>query len=358
MRSVVRVKSHVALLASMAHGNDQGGCHEGARIFFRLTWLVMAAWPISAMAQLFCVFDPMGTQGPVFAIARDYQFVSRTWGVDLALKAYTDERVAAEDFKAGQCDGIAITGLRARQFNPFTGTIDAVGAIPDYTVMRKVVELLASPKLAPFMVNGPYEVAGVVPLGAAYPFVNDRRINTLAKASGKKIAVLDWDKSQALLVQQIGAQPVASDITNFAGKFNNGQVDIIVAPIIVYQPFELYRGLGSKGGIARFPVVQLTGQILIRHEKFPPGFGQRVRDYISTQVPRAFGLIRNEEKQVKPAFWMNIPLEDRHGYVLMMREARLMLAREGFYDRRMLNILKRVRCTHSPADDDCMVAVE
>ena len=35
-----------------------------------------------------------------------------------------------------------------------------------------------------------------------------------------------------------------------------------------------------------------------------------------------------------------------------------MLAREGFYDRRMLNILKRVRCTHSPADDDCMVAVE
>ncbi|MDP2228641.1 MAG: DUF6091 family protein [Moraxellaceae bacterium] len=324
-------------------------------------------WPLLVMttlfgenvqAQLFCVFDPMGTQGQVFAIARDYQFIAKTWGVDIELKAYTDERVAAEDFKAGQCDGVAITGLRARQFNQFTGTIDAVGAIPDYTAMRKVIEVLSSPKLAPYMVNGAYEVAGVVPLGAAYPFVNDRRINTLAKAAGKKIVVMDWDKTQAMLVQQIGAQPVASDITNFASKFNNGQVDIIIAPILVYEALELYRGLGSKGGIARFPVAQLTGQLLIRHERFPPGFGQRVRDYIRGQVPRAFGMIRNEEKQVKSSYWMNIPLEDREGYVLMMREARLMLVREGFYDRRMLNILKRVRCSQNPADDDCVVAVE
>ncbi|MFN3586069.1 MAG: putative solute-binding protein [Moraxellaceae bacterium] len=325
---------------------------------FCYLYLWLALLPACATARVFCVFDPMGTQGPVFALARDYQFVTRSWGVEMELKAYTDERVTAEDFKAGQCDGVAITGLRARQFNTFTGTIDAVGAIPDYTAMRKVIEILSSPKLAPHMVSGPYEVAGVIPLGAAYPFVNDRAINTLAKAAGKKIAVFDWDKTQTLLVQQIGAQPVSADVTNFASKFNNGQVDIIVAPIIVYQPFELYRGLGSKGGIPRFPVVQLSGQLLIRHDKFPPGFGQRVREYVVTQVPRAFGMICNEERQVKSSLWMNIPLEDRNGYVLMMREARLMLAREGFYDRRMLNILKRVRCAQNPSDDDCVVASE
>lgn len=320
--------------------------------------LAAALFAGNCAAQIFCVFDPMGTQGQVYAIARDYQFVARTWGVQIELKAYTDEKIAAEDFKAGQCDGVAITGLRARQFNQFTGTIDAVGAIPDYTVMRKVIELMASPKLAKYMVSGPYEVAGIVPIGAAYPFVNDRRINTLAKAAGKKIAVMDWDKTQAILVQQIGAQPVASDITNFAGKFNNGQVDIIVAPIIVYQPLELYRGLGTKGAIARYPVAQLTGQVLIRHEKFPEGFGQRAREYALGQISRAFGMIRNEERAVNPSYWMNVPLEDREGYVLLMREARLLLMREGFYDRRMLNIIKRIRCAQNPTDDDCVVATE
>ena len=332
---------------------------------FRRQCLIMSAvmtvvlmFAGNVQAQIFCVFDPMGTQGQVYAIAKDYQFIARTWGVQIELKAYLDERIAADDFKAGQCDGVAITGLRARQFNTFTGTIDAVGAIPDYTAMRKVIELMSSPKLAKHMVSGPYEVAGIVPIGAAYPFVNDRRINTLAKAAGKKIAVMEWDKTQAILVQQIGAQPVASDITNFAGKFNNGQVDIVVAPIIVYQPLELYRGLGTKGAIARFPVAQLTGQVLIRHEKFPEGFGQRAREYALGQISRAFGMIRNEERAVNPSYWMNVPLQDREGYVLLMREARLLLMRDGFYDRRMLNILKRIRCTQAPDDDDCTTTTE
>lgn len=34
--------------------------------------------------------------------------------------------------------------------------------------------------------NRDYEVVGIVPLGAAYIMVNDRRIDTLSKAAGKK----------------------------------------------------------------------------------------------------------------------------------------------------------------------------
>ena len=54
------------------------------------------------------------------------------------------------------------------------------------------------------MVNGNYEFAGAVPIGAAYAFVGDRSINTLAKAAGKKVAVFDWDKSQAEMVKIVG----------------------------------------------------------------------------------------------------------------------------------------------------------
>lgn len=42
-------------------------------------------------------------------------------------------------------------------------------------------------------------------------------------------------------MQAMGAQPVASDISNFFGKFNNGQVDIIACPAVAYQPLELIR---------------------------------------------------------------------------------------------------------------------
>src|SRR5690606_40216704 len=57
----------------------------------------------------------------------------------------------------------------------------------------------------------------------AFLLVNDRSINTVAKAAGKKIAVLDYDEAQKIMVQQVGAQAVSADVTNFGAKFNNGR---------------------------------------------------------------------------------------------------------------------------------------
>lgn len=314
--------------------------------------------PLAASAQVLCIWDPMGTQGDGYNTLKDYAIAAKNWGADVSLRAYTDERVATEDFKAGQCDGVLITGLRARQFNPFVGSIDSVGAIPSYTHMRDVIDLLANPKLARNMTSGNYEIAGAMPIGAGYFFVNDRSINTLSKAAGKKIAVFDWDKSQAEMVKMVGAQPVSADVTTFAGKFNNGQVDIVVAPIFAYKPMELYKGLGTKGGIARFPVIQITFQLVIRKDKFPAGFGQMSRQYIANQVPRFFGLIRNTEREVDPKFWMHVPLSDRDGYDKVMRELRIHLTKAGFYDPRMMTLLKRVRCKREPDAAECALSDE
>ncbi len=308
--------------------------------------------------QVICVWDPLGAQGEGFSTMRDYALTARGWGAELELRPYVDERVAMEDFKAGQCDGAMMSGLRARQFVPFTGSIDSIGAIPSYTHMRNVIDLLADPRLTRRMINGPYEFAGAVPLGAAYAFVNDRNINSMAKAAGKKVAVLDWDKSQAEVAKMVGAQPVASDITNFAGKFNNGQVDIVFAPIVGYNALELYKGLGSKGGIARYPVVQVTAQLLIRSEKFPADFGLRSRALIAQQVPRFFGIIRNVEREVDPKHWMNVPLSERDGYEKVMRELRIHLTKAGYYDKSMMSLLKRVRCKREPDHAECSMTDE
>ncbi|MFZ3192001.1 MAG: putative solute-binding protein, partial [Moraxellaceae bacterium] len=300
----------------------------------------------------------LGTSGDVYTMMKDYALADNGWGEIVTLKPYTDERVASEDFKAGQCDAVALTGMRGRQFNSFVGSIDAIGAVPSNAAARAVMQLVSKPQLAADMVQSGYEVAGVTPMGSAYLFVNDRSINTLAKAAGKKIAVLDYDKAQARMVQRVGAQPVSADITTFGGMFNNGQVDIVGAPAVAFKPLELHKGLGSKGAIARFPILQVTGNIIIRQNKFPAGFGQKSREWVAAQLPRAVAMVEKTEKDIPAKYWMEIPANDQVGYIKLMREARIELTKEGFYNTKMMSLLKRVRCQQNPSSFECALKDE
>ncbi len=303
--------------------------------------------------QTLCVFDLLGAQGDTYAMMKDYSVAAKQWGADITLKPYTDERVASEDFKAGQCDGVALTGIRARQFNSFVGSIDAIGGLPSNNAAKLVISLMANPKLAPDMLSNGYEVAGVTTLGSAYIMVNDRAINTLSKAAGKRFGVLDYDKAQAIVVQKVGAQPVSVDLLTVGGKFNNGQVDIIGMPALGFKPLELYKGLGTKGAVIRFPVVQVTGDIVIRPEKFPKEFGQKSRTYIAGQIDREMNLINKTEKAIEPHYWMDIAANDKVGYVKLMREARIDLTKQGIYNKKMMALLKKVRCQQDPTSFEC-----
>lgn len=312
-----------------------------------------------------CIFDPVGNSGPAMQYAKDMVLQAKRWNVFLDIRAYTDERIAAEDFKAGQCDAAALSTFRAKQFNKFIGSLDAVGALQDYAQVRTAMNVLyTNPKIAPLMIEGPYQIGGVVPLGAVFVMVNDRSINSIEKAAGKKVAVLDFDKSQARMVEQLGAQPVASDITNFSGKFNNGQVDIIAAPALVFRPLELYRGLGEKGGIYRLPLLMMSGSVVFRREKFlkeVPDMDdklQKIRNFVITYLDQAYALIDSVEKDIPERYWMDLGAAEKDKYFRMMREARLQLTQDGTYDSRMMALLKKVRCKHNPANFECSLKDE
>jgi len=308
--------------------------------------------------QIVCVFDLVGKNGDVYAVMKDYQLAAKNWGADIELRVNTNEAVVAEDFKAGKCDGISVTGMRGRQFNRFTGSLDAIGAIPDLNLAVKVMQGLASPTFAKLMVQGKYEVAGVIPVGDAFLMVNDRRINTVAKAAGKKIAVLDYDEAQKIMVQQVGAQAVSADVTNFGAKFNNGQVDIIGAPAAVFKPLELHKGLGSKGAIVNYPVLQVTGNIIIRPDKFPAGYGQKSREWVKSQLPRAFGILGKMKADIPSKYWMDIPEVDKLGYQKLMRDSRIDLTKRGIYDKRMMKLLWQFRCKQNPKNFECALQDE
>ena len=73
--------------------------------------LAFAASSSVQAKTLVCVWDVAGKTGDVYAQATDYVIAMQKHGADIELKSYVDERVAIEDFRAGQCDGVIATGF-------------------------------------------------------------------------------------------------------------------------------------------------------------------------------------------------------------------------------------------------------
>lgn len=307
-----------------------------------------------------CLFDPLGANGPINQLARDVVLEAKRWNLDLRVQSYPDERVAADEFKAGRCDALAVSTWRARQFNHFSGSFDALGNFSSYAQMKTALRLLhTNPASIKLLTQGDYQTIGLVPVGAAYLMVNDRQISGLDKAIGKRFAVLDWDRVQRHLTEQIGAQAVSVDLTNFGTRFNNGQADIITAPAITFQPLELYRGMGDRGGVLEQPMVMMTASITVRRSVFVrsiPDFDERlqkVREFALGYLDAGFELIERMDRTIPPRYWLSMTDSEREKLDKTLRQTRLDLIRSGYYDARMLKLLKRVRCHHQPRHYEC-----
>ena len=246
-----------------------------------------------------------------------------------------------------------MSGFRARLFNKYTGTIDSIGGVPDDQHMRTLLKVLAHPSQADKMVQGEYVIMGMFSGGGVHIFVNDKRISSLAKAAGKKVAVLDFDPTQAKMVAAAGATPVPSDITNFAGKFNNGSVDVIAAPLVAYNVLELYKGLQPDGGIIDYPLLQLSIQLVGKEDRFPAEIAQKSREYFYKNLDQVLEQLERESSQVNSKWWVDIPDDDKREYEVMMQDARDQLRNEGYYDPDMLDLLRKIRCKLNSARAEC-----
>ena len=305
------------------------------------------------LERSFCVFDPVGANGPLFAITKEFQPVALQHGIRLNLRAYTDEKVAAEDFKAGQCDAVLLTGTRAREFNRFTGSLEAMGAVPGEEQMRLLYNTLSQPNARPFLIEGPYEVAGVFPGGAIYLHIRDRSIDTVEELQGKRVATLDYDVASVRMVRHVGASVVGSNSANFAGKFNNGSVDVAYAPAVAYQPLELYKGVGDKGGVFKYALAYMNFQVIIHRDRFPDEAAQMVREQAIRRLDEAYAIIAEAEKGIPEHVWMHPPAEDIAEYDRMLRQVRLSLLEEGVYDERAIRLMKAIRCRVDATRSEC-----
>lgn len=333
--------------------------------------LGVSAFAVQAQTErpLFCVWDILGKSGDVYNLILDQNLHMAKLRMPFEMRAYTDERVAVEDYRTGQCAAVVATGFRVRPFNAITGSLDSMGSAlvvkqgkvdiaASNEVLRRMIVVFSSPQAAKMMREGSSEIGGILPVGAAYPMIRDRMATQVDQLAGKRIGVFDQDKPQALLIQQLGAQAVSVDISNVGTKFNNGLVDMIHLPAITYKPFELSKGMGAQGTVVRVPAMFPTLQLIFNPDKFPPGFGEASRQFWVSQFDRQMQNIQRAEASIPAKVWSEVSPEVLATYVEALREGRLMGARQGLYAKRTLNLMKKARCAASPQSGECATAAE
>lgn len=304
-----------------------------------LTVLGAGAPASAAVDKTLCVFDPGGKNGDIFARMQDYKVHAVEQGVNFTLKAYTDESVAASDFRNKACDAVVLTGLTGKEFNPTTYTVEAMGLFDNYDALGRVVSMLANPKAAPLNQHRGFENAGIYPAGAVYLYLRDRGNASLARLSGRSIAWIGADPAAQHMINQIGAAAKQAEVSTFASMFNNGSVDACYGPATAYQPLELRRGIGKGGGVVRFPIAQLTFQVFLRGEEFPAGFAQASRSFVSQQFASMLGLVRKAEDAV--ASWIEITPQDHERYSAMLAGVRDALKATGVYNADIIRLARK-----------------
>ena len=309
----------------------------------------------STLKRTICIWDIGGRNGVVFNAAMEQRALALEYGINLDLVPYTNETVMVDEFKAGRCDAALMSGLRARQFNLYSGSVDAIGAVPSQKHMQTLLQVMAHPRQAGHMVQGDYVVMGIYPAGAAHIFVNDRSISSLAKAAGKRVAVLDYDETQAEMVAAIGATPVTTDIVSAPNKFNNGQIDILPAPLVAYEILELYKGMSPDGGVVDYPLTQLSMQLIGRLDKFPNEVAQLIREASFEAYPDVIKRIEVETRRVPERWMIAIPDKDKREYEVMMQDARDALRAQKYYSSDMLDLQRKIRCKFDPTRSECSI---
>jgi hypothetical protein len=310
------------------------------------------------MKRRICIWDLGGRSGPIFSAAQDQKTELMELGIEVEMEAYTSESILAEDLKAGRCDAAFMTGMKARIFNKFSGTIDSVGALPTIKHVKLLLKALTNPRMASKFEKGRYTILGVAPAGAAYIFVNDRKIDSLTKAAGKRIAVLDYDSTQSKMVLKLGATPVPSSLVGAPNKFNNGAVDVLPAPLVAYSFMELYRGMEPNGGIINYPFSQATMQMVALKDKFPTEVAQLVREGFHKGFDRIIKQLNLQTGEIPKHWWIEIPEKEKQDYEVMMQQARIELREADYYDAEMLTIQRKVRCKLDPTRFECPNPVE
>ena len=105
----------------------------------------------------------------------------------------------------------------------------------------------------------------------------------------------------------------------------------------------------------RYPLAQMTLQLLIRTEDFPADFGVNSRSYAGKSFKDSLKMVKLAEKAIPEKHWIDIPPADKERYDEMFLDVRVEL-RDGkkVYHPTALKLLRKLRCKVDPARGECV----
>ncbi len=303
--------------------------------------------------KTFCVWDPVGRTGPVMTFYSDVIPKAQAWGLNIKFVAYTEETDAVKEFKAGKCEAVVITSILSRQFVQFAGTMDAIGAINSQEGLELAIATLTRERAGNLMIEGKYEVVTTFPIGSMYAFVKDRAVDSIDGFAGKKLAILNDDPQMKQFADLAGASKVSVTLSNFADKFKTGEVDILIMPALAYNTFELYNGLGDKGGIIDYRLYYGMLQTISRRDQFPEDFGFNMRNYMLTRLKEMNKMVKDAEEEIPEYYWIKTTQFVKDNIDHFSKRVRLSLQDNDINNATALKLFWKIRCRLDPSRGEC-----
>lgn len=319
-----------------------------------ISLILLSSSTLALQKKTFCVYDPVGKSGPAINFFSDLKGKAIGWGLELDMHAYTDEKVASNEFKAGNCDMVFVTAILALPYVPFGGTLGVTGGIINEKQLNVVIKSLTNPKVGQNLINGNYEMAGVLPVGSVYMFVNDRAIDTIPEFSGKRMSVLNASPQAYLMSELVGATPVGTSLATFSGQFNNGSIELLPMVALAYNTFELYQGLGEKGGIWDEMISYGMMEVILHRDRFEAGFGQKMREYFLSRIADINRLVKTAEDEIPTKYWIKTSPESVKDLNELKRKIRFTLKDKNVLNGTALTMLWKIRCSVNPENAECV----
>ncbi|ASP40127.1 hypothetical protein CHH28_16235 [Bacterioplanes sanyensis] len=299
----------------------------------------------------FCVWDPLGRAGPIYATVHEQTLRSMHYGLMLKLSAYQDEDALLQAFEQQQCDAALVRGNRVYPYSRFSATLEAIGAVPDRQHLHMLMQVLASPKLASKLEGPQYTMLGVAPLGESYFLAADGQLSDLQTLQQLPVAVVPHEPSLQAAAEHWGQSVTVSGLSELIRGFSQQELPAILAPMAVYPVMSGH----LQGPISIFdaPVAQSTIQLIGHRDRFPTGLAQILREDFLFKFDSYMRRVDKERSAIPAGTWKSVPAGLQMQLAQNWQQLRQQLSDDGLYDADMLRLQRKVRCRLQPQLGEC-----
>ncbi|MFA2932896.1 putative solute-binding protein [Acinetobacter pittii] len=317
-----------------------------------LSVTAVASW---AEDQVWCAYDPIGSQGDITRRLNDIRLYAQQYQVKFKVVTYQKEQQAIQAFDGGKCSGLAASNFNTYRYNQFMGSTAGIGLIPNNRTAKSFLQLLNHPTIEKRLVSKNYEAIGMIPIGTAYMVLKNKNLSRVAQLRNQRIGVLPNNPPQQALVRSVGAQPVYVDLSNAIAQFKQNKIDIVPAPVYGLLPYNLQKEFGPDTQVINFPLVYFGVNLIIKPQAYPANFGRKIRGWFVHNSQLLTNRATQWENHLPAYYWVDVSFYEKQSYDVMVAKIRNQYVLSGYYDAYFVQLMKRLRCMDDPRYFECPI---